>query len=202
MNQGKRNIIFICILFFVIVSLSACSSSSGVPNDNTGGDEENLVWSSHSGNDFSFDYPSEWNLNRNHEALVEFESLYSDMYSSGMVAEPENNDSKLFLTMALDVEAYFEAPLTDRDLEDFAIGFNDSYIASSEDNPELIEEARLTVDGNSAIRLTYNISQDRASFVITYKGYYYYFIGYGSHKDNYNDMLSLYTEMMDSLTLH
>ena len=198
MLNKKVKFFGIIVLFISLaITMSACDmGGNGVETDN--GDE--VIWDFYSGTDFGFDYPSEWITTSNHEQLNLYQAFFGDMYSSGIIAGPSTEFEKLFMIISLNVEEYQDYPINNADLNDFISSFHQTHTEVTD--AVLVEESSLAIDGNPAIELIYEYTEDKASWIATYQGYKFYLIAYGCDKTEYNNMLSLFREIRDSISLY
>lgn len=128
------------------------------------------------------------------------QSIYgSNIYSSGAITKGDNQQQ--FAIIALDMSSY-QSSISQYDLLYFMTGFqaNFEYNYSS---ATLLEESSTSIDGQSAIKSSYEFGYDprsRLDIIATYKGLDFYLIFYGTeYAGDYNNNAGLFNDMKDSI---
>jgi hypothetical protein len=196
----KKQFTFISLILISVLILSGCGGGDSDPNDN-------LVDDNVRTQDFSYTYPAQWETTQNDSFLTNFKNLYNDVlgynaYSSGALTKGTNEQR--FAIMTLDVSSY-QSSLSQNDLIDFKNSFQYSFEYNNS-SATLIEEANTTIDGQSAVKMSYEFGyspRSRLDIIATYRGLKFYMIVYGTEDvSNYNDNAGLFNDIKDSINLY
>jgi hypothetical protein len=184
MNLKKISLVLMLIVF---LALTGCGGSD------SGGSDENVVWTGYSNDYFGIKHPEAWKLDESSwddEIEVNFVIDPNDRYSLGLDIELNLHDDEY---LSIDSESDFNKFITDEI----------KYIES--DNGAILNEEReIIIDGYPGHKFIATNNQENIKAIAVYIYYapeIIYEINYYAKKDEFNNYEGIVNEMINSFEI-